>query len=110
MVAGILALHLTAVSAIGQDRILAPIEARWISDEYVLTPMAKDLRRRCTCVTAAFAEPRVALNQGVHGPGQPLRHINLEPMIRARLDRPWRDLVAWEGAQALSADARADIR
>jgi TPR repeat protein len=109
-IAAMLAFQLTDVAAFGQGRILAPEEARWISDDYVLTPMAKELRRRCTCVSAAFAEPRVAPNQGVSGPGQPLRHVDLEGAIRSRLERPWRDLVEWKGVQALRADARTDVR
>jgi TPR repeat protein len=105
VVTAIFCFHLSGIAAFAQDRVLAPIEGRMLGDEYVLGPMVKDLRRRCGCVNAAFAEPRVAFNEAVHGPGVPLRHIDLERMIRSRLERPWRDLVAWEGARALSPDA-----
>ena len=59
-----LALHMTEVPAAAQGRPLAPIEARVLGVEHVLTPMARELRRRCTCVSAAFAQPRVPFNHG----------------------------------------------
>lgn len=55
-----LGLLLTGFGAFGQDRLLAPSEAMVLGIDYVLTPMAKDLRRRCTCVGAAFARSRLA--------------------------------------------------
>ena len=64
-------LLLVGFSAFAQDRPLAPSEAMVLGMDYVLIPMAKDLRRRCTCVSAAFAESRVPYIQNASGPGLP---------------------------------------
>ena len=83
LVAGTVAFQLTALPAFTQDRVFAPIEGRIFGDEYVLAPMAKDLRRSCSCVSAAFAMPRVPSAESVNGPGLPLRYVDYEQMIRS---------------------------
>lgn len=101
-----LAFHLTGAHAAAQGRPLAPLEARVLGVEHVLTPMAKELRRRCTCVSAAFAEPRVPMYVRGQGEGVPLRLADPERLIRSGLERPWRDfLAAGEGPRALGPDA-----
>jgi TPR repeat protein len=103
------ALLLTGLSAFAQDRPLAPSEAMALGMNYVLIPMAKDLRRRCTCVSAAFAESRVPYIQNASGPGAPLRHPEPERAIRQELDRYWRDLVT-VGTPAFRPDAGSNDR
>ena len=110
LVAGTVAFQLTALPAFTQDRVFAPIEGRIFGDEYVLAPMAKDLRRSCSCVSAAFAMPRVPSVDSVNGPGLPLRYVDYEQMIRSRLERSRRGLADGDGARALSADANTDDR
>jgi TPR repeat protein len=100
-----LALHMTEVPAAAQGRPLAPIEGRVLGVKHVLTPMVKELRRRCTCVSAAFAEPRVPYYEGERGEGVPLRLVNRERRVRSGLEQEWRDLVAGGGARALTRDA-----
>ena len=104
VVATLLIFQITGVPAFGQDRPLAPIEGMALGVEHVLTPMAKDLRRRCTCVSAAFAEPRVAHDGHGGGEGVPLRHVDADRTIGLRLERPWRELAS-QGRRALNADA-----
>ena len=104
VIAAVLAFHLAAVPASSQGRVLAPIEGRALGVEFVLAPMAKELRRRCTCVSAAFAESRVATYAGVQGEALPLRHVDPGRMIRSVLERQWRDLVERQGARTPDAD------
>jgi TPR repeat protein len=72
--------------------------------DYTLTPLAKDLRRRCTCVRAAFAEPRVPHFARVNSPGIPLRYADRDRLIRPGLDRLWLDLLR-DGTLAFNPDA-----